>query len=48
MRYPFWRKEEKNMNQYITGAMIKRLREERHLTQLQLAERLNVSDKAIS
>ena len=36
------------MNQYITGAMIKRLREERHLTQLQLAERLNVSDKAIS
>ena len=36
------------MNQYITGTMIKRLREERKLTQLQLAEKLNVSDKAIS
>ena len=36
------------MNQYITGAMIKRLRESRGMTQLQLAERLNVSDKAVS
>ena len=36
------------MNQYITGAMIKRLREARGLTQLQLAERVNVSDKAVS
>ena len=37
-----------DMNQYVTGAMIKRLREEKKITQLQLAERLNVSDKAIS
>ena len=36
------------MNQYVTGTMIKRLREERKLTQLQLAERMNVSDKAVS
>lgn len=36
------------MNQYVTGAMIKRLREARGLTQQQLAERLNVGDKAIS
>ncbi len=36
------------MNQYITGSMIKRLREDRGMTQLQLAEKLNVSDKAIS
>lgn len=36
------------MNQYITGAMIKRLRETRGITQAQLAERVNVSDKAVS
>lgn len=36
------------MNQYVTGAMIKQLRENKHLTQAQLAERLHVSDKAIS
>ena len=36
------------MNQYITGSMIKQLREGRGMTQLQLAEKLNVSDKAIS
>ncbi len=36
------------MNPYVTGAMIKRLREERKLTQLQLAEKLHVSDKAVS
>lgn len=29
-----------NMNQYVTGTMIKKLREERGLTQLELAERL--------
>ena len=34
------------MNQYVTGAMIRRLRENRGITQLQLAERMNVSDKA--
>ena len=36
------------MDQYITGTMIKQLREKRGLTQLQLAERMNVSDKAVS
>jgi transcriptional regulator with XRE-family HTH domain len=36
------------MNQYITGAIIKKLREEKKLTQLQLAEKLCVSDKTIS
>lgn len=35
-------------NQYITGVMIKRLREEKKLTQTELAERINVTDKAIS
>ena len=42
------RKEETNMNQYVTGAMIKRLREEKRITQQQLAEIMNVSDKAVS
>lgn len=36
------------MNQYLTGAVIRSLREARHLTQSQLAERLNVSDKTVS
>ena len=36
------------MDRYVTGAMIKRLRERRRLTQQQLAERINVSDKAVS
>lgn len=36
------------MNQYVTGAIIKKLREERSMTQSQLAELLNVTDKAVS
>ena len=36
------------MNQYVTGNMIRRLRESRKLTQHQLAEKLTVSDKVIS
>lgn len=36
------------MDQYITGTMIKRLREEKNLTQSALAEILGVSDKAVS
>ena len=36
------------MNQYITGAVIKELREKHGFTQSDLAERLNVSDKTIS
>ena len=40
--------EVKIMNQYVTGAMIKELRERNNLTQLQLAKRIGVSDKTIS
>ncbi|MBO5994331.1 MAG: helix-turn-helix transcriptional regulator, partial [Firmicutes bacterium] len=36
------------MDQYVTGAMIKRLREEKNITQQQLARAIGVSDKAIS
>ena len=36
------------MNQYVTGAIIKELREKNKMTQLQLAEKLGVSDKTIS
>ncbi|SHI38368.1 helix-turn-helix domain-containing protein [Pseudobutyrivibrio xylanivorans] len=36
------------MNQYVTGAVIKELREKNKITQSQLAETLGVSDKAIS
>ena len=36
------------MDRYVTGAMIRRLREARRLTQSQLAERMHVTDKAVS
>ena len=36
------------MNPYITGAGIRQLREKHRLTQAQLAEQLNVSDKTVS
>ena len=36
------------MNQYVTGAVIKELREKNGMTQLQLAEKLGVSDKTVS
>ena len=36
------------MNQYVTGTIIKELREKSHLTQVELAEKLNVSDKTVS
>ena len=36
------------MNQYVTGAAIKALREKKHMTQAELAEKLCVSDKAVS
>ena len=36
------------MNQYVTGAVIKELREKNHLTQVELAKKLCVSDKTIS
>lgn len=36
------------MNQYITGAAIRCLREKRGMTQAELAEKLSVSDKTVS
>lgn len=36
------------MNQYVTGAVIRELREKKNLTQAELAEILNVSDKTVS
>ena len=36
------------MDQYVTGAVIKALREKAKLTQAQLAEKLDVSDKAVT
>ena len=36
------------MNQYVTGSMIKRLREKSGITQRRLAEKISVSDKAVS
>jgi len=36
------------MNKYVTGTMIRRLREGRNMTQHQLAEKISVSDKAVS
>lgn len=36
------------MNQYVTGNIIKELRERNKMTQLQLADKLGVTDKTIS
>lgn len=36
------------MNQYVTGAMIRALREKKQLTQAALAQKLHVSDKTVS
>jgi len=36
------------MDHYVTGGTIKKLRESMRMTQLQLAEQLNVSDKTVS
>lgn len=36
------------MNQYVTGSIIKKLREQKSMTQQQLADKLSVSDKTIS
>jgi DNA-binding XRE family transcriptional regulator/desulfoferrodoxin (superoxide reductase-like protein) len=40
--------EVRKMNQYVTGTVIKQLREKNKMTQLQLAEKLGVSDKTVS
>ena len=36
------------MNSYVTGSTIKQLREQKHLTQAELAEKIGVSSKTIS
>ena len=36
------------MNQYVTGMVIKELREKNNMTQSELAQKLSVSDKAVS
>lgn len=36
------------MNNYVTGTTIKNLREKQNLTQGQLAEKIGVTDKAVS
>ena len=36
------------MNEYVTGAIIKALREKHHLTQAEFAEKINFSDKTVS
>lgn len=36
------------MNQYVTGTVIRELREKNRMTQLQLAQKLGVSDKTVS
>ena len=40
--------EVKQMDKYVTGAVIRKLRENKQLTQEELAERIFVSSKAIS
>ena len=36
------------MNLYVTGNTIKQLREQKKMTQAELAEKINVTDKAVS
>ena len=36
------------MNPYVTGAIIRKLREKKQMTQSDLAEKLLVSDKTVS
>ena len=36
------------MNQYVTGAVIRELREKNGMTQSELSLKLNVSDKTVS
>lgn len=40
--------EETIMNQYVTSSIIKELREERKMTQAELAQSLSISDKTVS
>ena len=36
------------MNQYVTGAVIRQMREKNKMTQIQFAEKIGVSDKTVS
>ena len=36
------------MDQYVTGEIIRKLREEKKMTQAELAEKLSISDKTVS
>lgn len=47
MMYPY-PKEENTMNQTEIGIFIARCRKEQKLTQAQLAEKLNITDRAVS
>ena len=44
----FTYEEEIIMNQYVTGEVIKEMRRQKNMTQLQLADRLGVTDKTVS
>ena len=46
--YNLYMEVENNMNQYVTGAVIRELREKSGMTQARLAEKLGVSDKTVS
>ena len=46
--YNLYMEVKNNMNQYVTGAVIRELREKSRMTQVRLAEKLGVSDKTVS
>ena len=46
--YNLYMEVKNNMNQYVTGAVIRELREKCRMTQARLAEKLGVSDKTVS
>lgn len=46
--YAYGRREVERMNTYITGNTIKQLRENRSMTQAELAEKIGVSSKTVS
>ena len=46
--YNLYMEVKNNMNQYVTGAVIRELREKSGMTQARLAEKLGVSDKTVS
>ena len=46
--YNLYMEVKNNMNQYVTGAVIRELREKSRMTQARLAEKLGVSDKTVS